>query len=311
MAGEHNASSRILIDILKDVARPGAVSMPLPPARGNRNSKGTSSRTIYRRTHTSSPSQMHMHEITSTGQASRPTKTLSDHQLTGPSKVADILDDYEFPVDGWGSSCLRYYPVMTASAVLHAFTDIWLIALVLPHIVRMRILPRGQKAGLACVLALGTFVACASLTRMAVAHRFLDPMYAQWDSLSFAIWTTLESSLGLICASVPMLRPLIRQLRGQTPDSRPQILRNVRRANIMERSMAVEQSPQMDGLALALRVGSIAAGETAVTPAAEGINLRELRRMSGEEGGDGRERPLVLITTPGEGDSDIRMNQSE
>jgi hypothetical protein len=127
-------------------------------------------------------------------------------------------------------TCYTYYPIMTASAIIHTATDVWLIILVLPHVVKMRI-PLGQKLGLAFVLTLGLFDACASLTRIAVAHQFLDPKLAQWDSFSFAIWTTLETSLGVICASIPMLRPLARQIMGRKPSSAPEVLGNVPRSN--------------------------------------------------------------------------------
>ncbi|KAI0007775.1 hypothetical protein F4779DRAFT_590542 [Xylariaceae sp. FL0662B] len=143
-----------------------------------------------------------------------------------------VSNVYEFDIRV--GTCLQYYPVMTASAVLHTMTDFWLIALVLPHIVKMH-LPMGQKAGLAFVLTLGVFVACASLTRMAVAWEFLNPKYAQWDSFSFAIWTTLESSLGLVCASIPMLKPLVRKLKGLKPSSKPDTLKNVPRTRGPER----------------------------------------------------------------------------
>ncbi|KAI1081933.1 hypothetical protein F5B20DRAFT_533738 [Whalleya microplaca] len=146
---------------------------------------------------------------------------------------------YEFDIRV--GTCLTYYPIMTASAVLHTTTDLWMIGLVLPHIIKMH-LPIGQKAGLAFVLTLGIFVACASLTRMAVAWEFLNPKYAQWDSLSFAIWTTLESSLGLVCASIPMLKPLVRQLRGLKPSSKPDTLRNVPRSRVPNRRVNQFQS---------------------------------------------------------------------
>ncbi|KAI1392783.1 uncharacterized protein F4822DRAFT_441595 [Hypoxylon trugodes] len=137
-----------------------------------------------------------------------------------------VENQYEFDIRV--GQCLKYYPIMTASAALHTATDLWLIGLVLPHILKMH-LPIRQKIALAFVLTLGIFVACASLTRMAVAWEFLNPKYAQWDSFSFAIWTTLESSLGLVCASVPMLKPLVRQLMGMKPSSKPETLKNVPR----------------------------------------------------------------------------------
>lgn len=143
-----------------------------------------------------------------------------------------VENEYEFDIKV--GQCLPYYPIMTASAALHTLTDLWLIGLVLPHILKMH-LPLRQKIVLAFVLTLGIFVACASLTRMAVAWEFLNPKYAQWDSLSFAIWTTLESSLGLVCASVPMLKPLVRQLMGRKPSSKPDTLKNVPRSRAPDR----------------------------------------------------------------------------
>ncbi|KAI1205392.1 uncharacterized protein F4807DRAFT_283931 [Annulohypoxylon truncatum] len=136
--------------------------------------------------------------------------------------------------------CLAYYPIMTASAVLHTTTDLWMIAMVLPHILKMQ-LPIRQKVALAFVLTLGIFVACASLTRMAVAWQFLNPKYAQWDSFSFAIWTTLESSLGLVCASVPMLKPLVRQLMGRKPSSKPDVVKNVPRTRGPDRQIGFDE----------------------------------------------------------------------
>lgn len=126
-------------------------------------------------------------------------------------------------------TCYKYYPIMTASAILHTTTDVWLIILVLPHILKMT-LPRPQKLGLAFVLTLGLFDACASLTRMSVAYRFLNPKLAQWDSLSFAVWTTLETSLGVMCASIPMLRPITRQVMGRSPSKNREVAGNVPRS---------------------------------------------------------------------------------
>lgn len=136
---------------------------------------------------------------------------------------------YQFKI-GVGH-CFKYYPVMTASAILHTAMDLWIIALVVPHLLKMS-LPMRQKVGLVFVLTLGLFDACASLTRISVAHRFLNPKLAQWDSFSFAIWTTLETSLGIVCASIPMLKPMVRQVMGKKPSSNPEPMGNIPRSRV-------------------------------------------------------------------------------
>jgi hypothetical protein len=131
-----------------------------------------------------------------------------------------ITHRFPFPPNG---KCFSYYPIMTASVIIHTSTDIWLIVLVIPHILKMSV-PRRQKLGLAFLLTLGLFDGVASLTRLSVAYKFLNRSLAQWDSFSFAIWTTLETSLGIVCASAPMLRPMVRQLMGKKPSSGPEIM---------------------------------------------------------------------------------------
>ncbi|XXH05604.1 target of Sbf [Hypoxylon texense] len=190
-----------------------------------------------------------------------------------------VENRYEFDIRV--GRCLRYYPVMTASAALHTATDLWLIALVLPHVLKMH-LPTRQKVALAFVLTLGIFVACASLTRMAVAWEFLNPKYAQWDSFSFAIWTTLESSLGLVCASVPMLKPLVRQLMGRKPSSKPDTLRNVPRTKGQDRridrfnqfnsdatTLFTRQTRDGDGEGEAIDLGPVKSNQEVTKPTTE------------------------------------------
>jgi hypothetical protein len=135
-----------------------------------------------------------------------------------------ITHRFPFPPNG---QCFSYYPIMTASAIIHTSTDVWLIALVLPHVLKMSV-PKRQRIGLAFLLTLGLF----------------DRNLAQWDSFSFAIWTTLETSLGIVCASAPMLRPMVRQMMGKKPSSAPEMVKgNVPRSGRMKNpGMARDES---------------------------------------------------------------------
>jgi hypothetical protein len=67
---------------------------------------------------------------------------------------------HRFPFAPYGK-CFSYYPIMTASAIIHTSTDLWLIALILPHVLKMSV-SKKQKAGLVFLLTLGLFDACAS-----------------------------------------------------------------------------------------------------------------------------------------------------
>lgn len=101
--------------------------------------------------------------------------------------------------------CFTFRPLLIASAALHAATDAWLIALIVPCVVVRGLgpdLPRRQRIALAGVLSLSVFVIAASMTRLQISlHGTTGPR-----SLPFFVMTVLEVDLGVLCASAPTLR---------------------------------------------------------------------------------------------------------
>ncbi|KAK1828510.1 hypothetical protein QBC39DRAFT_393093 [Podospora conica] len=101
--------------------------------------------------------------------------------------------------------CFTFGPLLVASAALHAATDAWLIALIVPCVVVRGLgpdLPRRQRVALGGVLSLGVFVIAASLTRLQISLRGTTGR----RSLAFFVMTVLEVDLGVLCASAPTLR---------------------------------------------------------------------------------------------------------
>ncbi|CAK7213595.1 hypothetical protein SCUCBS95973_001852 [Sporothrix curviconia] len=129
--------------------------------------------------------------------------------------------------------CFSFTPLLVASASLHTATDAWLIVLVVPFVLtRLRFLPLSQRWALAGVLSLSVFVIAASLTRLQLSlHANWRPSMpssssmsaaaaastaptgpARANTLGFFVMTVLECDIALICASAPMLRPLLARL---------------------------------------------------------------------------------------------------
>ncbi|KAK0615666.1 hypothetical protein B0T17DRAFT_644753, partial [Bombardia bombarda] len=122
------------------------------------------------------------------------------------------------------SRCFAFSPLLIASASLHTATDAWLIALIVPCIVRLDLPPR-QKAALAVVLSLSIFVIAASLIRLQLS---LQANYRPEgggvgadlggggvevsNTLAFFVMTVLELDMALLCASAPTLRPVLARL---------------------------------------------------------------------------------------------------
>ncbi|KAL2172666.1 hypothetical protein VTG60DRAFT_4112 [Thermothelomyces hinnuleus] len=108
--------------------------------------------------------------------------------------------------------------LLITSAALHAATDVWLIALILPCVVRLRVLPRRNKAVLGGVLSLGVFVVAAGMARLAVSLRLVAAVNGSGgsppaESPAFFVVTVLELDVAVVCASAPTLRPLLARVR--------------------------------------------------------------------------------------------------
>ncbi|KAF2823170.1 hypothetical protein CC86DRAFT_357069 [Ophiobolus disseminans] len=97
-------------------------------------------------------------------------------------------------------SCIDYIAYLYASSAINVLTDIVLYALPIPHLWRL------SGAG-ACV---------AGVARIAYLHtlRVPDVPFQSVPSLNLSV---IECSLGIICVSIPALRPLVARLFPRSP----------------------------------------------------------------------------------------------
>ncbi|KAI5848001.1 hypothetical protein BZA05DRAFT_117567 [Tricharina praecox] len=118
---------------------------------------------------------------------------------------------------GGSNGCLDYFTLQSSYGVVNILMDfvVWLAPLKIIWQVR---LPWGQKYGLAVVFALGALVWIAAIVRLIYALRIgtaigkdrpIDPSYNVSDT---ALWMTIEIHVGIMCSSIPTLRPAIRKV---------------------------------------------------------------------------------------------------
>ncbi|KAK4676919.1 hypothetical protein QC764_403300 [Podospora pseudoanserina] len=122
--------------------------------------------------------------------------------------------------------CFDFKPLLIASTSLHTATDVWLIMLIIPVIVRLQIPPR-ERAILGVVLSLGVFVAVASLTRLQLSLKaggYIHTHHSGGDdddedegvevanTLAFFVMTVLELDVAVICACAPGVGVLMRRV---------------------------------------------------------------------------------------------------
>ncbi|KAK5164744.1 uncharacterized protein LTR77_009407 [Saxophila tyrrhenica] len=112
-------------------------------------------------------------------------------------------------IDG---GCVETTPWWFSYAAINISTDVAILALPIPLINGLMRITKRQKMVLMGVFLLGAFVCVVTIVRMttlrtgAAGH---DPTYTGVETLE---WTGIETNVGIICACLPLLRPVLNML---------------------------------------------------------------------------------------------------
>ncbi|TLS22772.1 uncharacterized protein PpBr36_06723 [Pyricularia pennisetigena] len=111
--------------------------------------------------------------------------------------------------DFWSSAptrnCLPNMPYWNVQGVGHIITDILVFTLPLPALYQLHI-NGTQKLVLMGIFSLGFFACAISVIRLRYLVVAED---VTWDNTVPSVWSTTEVSIGLLCACLPTLRPLV------------------------------------------------------------------------------------------------------
>jgi len=104
------------------------------------------------------------------------------------------------------TSCLNRRAILFSISSLNVFTDVLIVLLPIPMVLRVHI-PLRQKVALSVVFCMGLFVCVASAVRMTTLNQLATSGDPSWVMAKFSIWTSIEYDLAIICASIPTLKP--------------------------------------------------------------------------------------------------------
>ncbi|KAI4161212.1 MAG: hypothetical protein LQ342_005108 [Letrouitia transgressa] len=117
-------------------------------------------------------------------------------------------------------TCIKPTPYYVGVAVPNIATDIVLLALPVRMILGLQ-LSTGQKIGLTATFLTGGFVVAASLIRIFKLLPTSTQTDLFWSWTDSGTWTSIEPSVGVICACLPTLRPMLRLFSSKLDDSIP------------------------------------------------------------------------------------------
>lgn len=121
------------------------------------------------------------------------------------------------------ANCLSVLTIYLASAPVNIITDLAILVLPIPVLTGM-CLPQRQKAILVFTFSLGIFVTIVDVVRIyylqqasndflasSLLHSTSEDDFAYNASLAF-MWSAVEVNVGIVCACIPTLKPLIKKI---------------------------------------------------------------------------------------------------
>lgn len=162
--------------------------------------------------------------------------------------------------------CTDIITIYLSSAPVNIITDLAILFLPMPILTSMR-LPRKQKTILVITFGFGLFVAIVDIVRIAYLQsastyrltqildyqkddspgRDADVTDFSWYASYSFMWSAIEVNVGIMCACVPALKPLVSRFM-------PHLLRD--EGDVTEKHSSVDRSPTFD-MTMAHRVPSM------------------------------------------------------
>ena len=108
--------------------------------------------------------------------------------------------------------CVNESAAMVTNSAFNIVADIGLMVLPMPMVWGVK-LPARQRLGLLAMFGLGTLVIVAGFMRLKYLVETTNSMDPTWDGFMAWIWVAIECDVGIVCASIPSLKPLVAKSR--------------------------------------------------------------------------------------------------
>ncbi|KAI2473895.1 hypothetical protein F4781DRAFT_379269 [Annulohypoxylon bovei var. microspora] len=193
--------------------------------------------------------------------------------------------------------CYDSYPAYISLSSLNIGIDIIILLLPIPLVIRMQ-LPRRQKVSVILLFATGIVVCCVALKRVTYIPVLEATEDYDWDAVPDMILCFIEVNLGIVCASVPVVRPFFSRLlpallayrrkssgasssgpeSGRVIDTVEQ--KNIERQNLKRRNVGQDESYDMSTLSEASRCLDSQDEESRLWPSPETIKSHGFGNVS-------------------------------
>ncbi|KAF3931217.1 hypothetical protein ABW19_dt0208845 [Dactylella cylindrospora] len=171
---------------------------------------------------------------------------------------------WNYDMEGY---CYPTFPAHLSTAIINSATDFYCVMVPIGEICGLRRVDRKGKIVVATCFALGAIVCVAGIIRIHFTKLvFHDSFDWSWNSIGLYVSAALESTIGIITASIPALRPLItRSAVRETSDVESLSHQKRRSAARKRRRTGTEGPPQLDFLTTAVHPVNTKEEETPIS----------------------------------------------
>ncbi|KAK6076408.1 CFEM domain-containing protein [Seiridium cupressi] len=124
-----------------------------------------------------------------------------------------------------GGQCINISAVAWANAAVSISLDLFMLAIPLSQLRELN-LHWKKKVGVALMFCVGTFVTVVSIIRLASLVEFRESTNLTWDYWGVSLWSTVEITVGIICACMPSMRLILVRIAPKVFDG--SLVRNSR-----------------------------------------------------------------------------------
>ncbi|KAH6971483.1 hypothetical protein BKA56DRAFT_557341 [Ilyonectria sp. MPI-CAGE-AT-0026] len=109
--------------------------------------------------------------------------------------------------------CLNITAIVNSGAALSIVEDIAFLVMPIPELLKLQLGTR-KRAALLFIFSIGSFACVTSMIRLKYLVNFDNSLDETWDYVNVIIWSVIELSCALACASLPAVWPLVKKIPG-------------------------------------------------------------------------------------------------
>ncbi|KAL4801764.1 hypothetical protein BDV18DRAFT_148162 [Aspergillus unguis] len=141
-----------------------------------------------------------------------------------PMLTAQAFECHSKPWRAWDPSfpkgCNNLSATYFSTAAITIFTDLVILIMPIPQLMRLNIHKR-RKYALIAIFLIGTLASAASIARLNALYKYTVTKDVSYDAIQILLWTQIEVNVAIISASAPSLRPLFHRIFKGSSYGRP------------------------------------------------------------------------------------------